>query len=316
MTRKTWVWALFAVLLLCSASWCSDTLSCRIFGFALDQGTSAGAKFVAPNKPILNRIGNAALEDPRREILIITWADANRYKTNHDSHNQGISGSRGGPFVDYFVDTLGVHPRQIKVLVRDAKTRGDGFRGVEIQLLEPLGPPSKTDTVRFETTTIVRNEPPMHFSSFFSLVELGIGASTHTYGDAIPVISGRIGNQTISFMAIYGNSLATRNHVYAKEQLDVRSTLIAGYVRYAPPWDAPIDFLGGWERLEERSDLRGRYVKKSEGPSLGLLWHPSSWIGVSGLWTPAEEDIFGMNRVYWEAERFRLQVTITKIWEK
>jgi hypothetical protein len=292
--------------------------------FELAKGMGSDASFIQANMPILRQIASRLKENRLLFAECTAWADATRFSLFHDQKNAATTLSRYNLIVGILEDSLGVDSRQIlPVKTREAGAKGGQHRKVEIRLTEnPLYvTQGQLDSLRNEIRSALASfaRPVAAFeqrTEFFSLAEIGIGVSSHVYGHVIPIVTGRIGNHTVSFEAQFGNSVFTGSKRYALQTLDVRYTLVAGYVRYHPGWNQTIDLIAGWEELQERSTAYGRYVNKSAGPSLGASYDFARFLRCTVLWTPAEEDRFGSGQVTWHADRFRIAFTIFKQWEK
>jgi len=290
--------------------------------FELAKGMGSDASFIQANMPILRQIASR-LKDNRFLFAECTaWADATRFSSFHDQKNAATTVSRYNVIVGVLVDSLGVDYRQIlPIKTRESSLKGGQYRKVEIRLTENPNyvTQGQLDSLRRELREELKNQQPVSITevenNFFSLAELGIGVSSHAYGHVIPIVTGRVGNRTISFEAQLGNSVFTESKTYALQALDVRYTLVAGYVRYHPRWNYPIDLIAGWEELQERSTAYGRFTMKSSEPVLGVSFDLAPF-RCTALWTPAEEDRFGCNQVSWHADRFRIAITLFKQWEK
>jgi len=290
--------------------------------FALAKGMSDG-QFVKTNMTVLTFVAKQLNANPKLRAEITAWADATRFALHHDQLNAATATSRYNVVVGILVDSLGVDPQQLEaVRPRESSLKGGQYRKVEIRIYEPTAytTQSALDSLGRELRAEIGNQQQSEVTNisafFFSLAEIKIGVSSHVYGNIVPVIAGRLGNQTLSFEATFGNSIFTKEKTFADEQLDVNYTLVSGNARYHPSWDYPIDFVAGWQRLQERSTTYGRYTKKSSGPLFGAVWYPFTHVAFSGMWTPAEEDTFGFDRVSWDYSRFQVAITISKLWEK
>jgi len=289
--------------------------------FALAKGMS-DSQFVKANMMVLSFVAKQLNANPKLHAEITAWADATQFTLHHDQLNAATATSRYNVVVGILVDSLGVDPQQLEAMrPRESSLKGGQYRKVEIRIHEP--PVYVTqwalDSLGQELRAEIRNQQRSNITNvsnfFFSIAEIKIGISSHVYGNIIPVIVGRLGNQTLSFEATFGNSIFTKEKTFAKERLHVSYTLVSGNARYRP-WNHPIDLIAGWQRLQERSTAYGRYTRKSSGPILGITWYPFTHVSFLGMWTPAEEDTFGVNRVAWHYNRFQVAVIVSKLWEK
>jgi len=241
-------------------------------------------------------------------------ADDNRYRTCHDSRNMGLSGKRLKSYVKYLI-SRGL-PEE-RILSREHNVHPDtgcDYRATGASAVAM--PQPVVDTVHIvtehhhhhhhhDTTTIIKK---FFLTEFLSHPRLALGY-TSTFFNSVPTISGRLGNNDITFRYTFGHSLA-KDDFYDHFECEIHPTHTIYHGVHAminlKTWqgtqqytcsetctkhskagykDRPIskivtkmdtvdvfslNLVAGGSRTEDRSTKVGRYARKYRAIELGL----------------------------------------------
>ena len=273
------------LLLLLFNTHTASALEARISGFPPGVGTSiSNDEFVVQAGMTLVHMSEILSKDSLARVQITAWADGIKFSNRHDPLNAATALSRYDATVKFLAE-LGIPAEKIlPPITRETDSTGPQFRRVDIKLVWPSRPGlTESDVMRMipkpRVDTMVQIGHT-ETNNFFSLAELAGGLTITPFGKPTFALRGRVGNPTVSFDAELGLSIATDSWQIGNSPYDVRYRLIAGHASYAPFDSTHLEFVFGWERNEAVVNDFGRFVKKREGPVVGLGWYYQDWINI------------------------------------
>ena len=124
-------------------------------------------------------------------------------------------------------------------------------------------------------------------------LQLGAGYSSSPFG-GMPIISGAITWKRFIFVeGIFGHTIWNDSFKFNDYDLDTRLRMAGGLASVYPLSDVPVGLVGGWIRIEEISQRYYEYVKKSEGPVIGIRITPIEYLSITALQNTAKHNIAG-----------------------
>jgi hypothetical protein len=91
----------------------------------------------------------------------------------------------------------------------------------------------------------------------------------------------------------------------------VNYRLISCYLAFRPILYGKLELLAGWQRTEEYAKTYGTFVRKNEGPEVGLRYTPVRHLALQVVYSPGELSSFGNDRVSWRNDRVRASIVLS-----
>lgn len=326
----------FSLIVVCCIVLLASSLTAQevvIPDFPLGVSNSASHAFFEPYMADLKALVDTLNKYPEAQAVVTGGADGNKYHTNHDAMNPGLSLGRAHMLRNLLIFELGVDSTRIAIRTKDVAMKGGQYRFASLKIIkEPpmaIPPPSyaladdladlqgkiaaleaelaKEPAVVVEYDTV--QAEPSDWSVF-----LGAGVTTSPYG-GIPMVNGALCyKHRVYVEMVIGHSFWDDDFKWVTTDtilnLDTKRRMTGAYLVVYPKDSLPVGVVGGWIRVEEMSQYYYEYVRLSEGVALGLQARPWDFLSVTGLWNPAKRRTSPTEASEWKADQFMLNAAL------
>ena len=292
----------------------------EVTGFPLGQGTSVQASFWNDFQADFERVANLA-KDPTVRVRIQPMVDLTEYENRKldDPLESALLWSRFFA-VTFQLEHKGVGKSQAEFVLPDsAKGRGPQYRKATVtvvrvssyvtqtQLDSTLAAQPKVAPVTIERPITQCQGRPANTYALW----IGLGATYNAFDKVVPILQGQVGNRRLRFGLDVSHSLYTVDRTYGNERLDVNYRLVSCYLAFRPILYGTLELLAGWQRTEEYAKTYGKFVRKNEGPEVGLRYAPVRHLAINVVYAPGEVATFGQDQVHWDRNQVRVSVVFS-----
>ncbi len=303
-----------AILLFAPLILQATTLDSVKVTFGRNEGMAALDRIIKENGADINRMVRHQIKDASLFISTESNADGVRYRTDHIKKNVVMGDERdvtGGTVLKHFGADMG---RVFGVVTNMEADTGSANRYIIFRLVT-VGPPEHkcpgasssppmTSAPHIERTTTI------YTTQFLSLVQVGAGVAYLPTERFVPMVQGQWGNERVRIFGEAGHSLYHQDRTFSGEKLDVTYRYVMGGIAWRAIRYSQFDLIAAWQRSEVYSTYYGKYARKLEGPAFGIRLEVNEHLAVTGLWTPAEEQLRGRDKVEHDNGRFYLGLNV------
>jgi len=258
--------------------------------FPIGVGQDVGPEFFTPYHVELQAVADTLAKYPLARAVIVGGADGNRYQTDNDAKNPGLSLGRAHALRNVLVDEFAVDSSQLLIQSVDVVHEGGRFRFASVRIAwELYRMDARLDTVANRPAE-VPVAAPLDLSQYLADhlgLRLSVGASSTPFG-GVPMLAAAVTWKKVLFVeASFGHTFWNRSFAFEGADLDTWRRMSAARVTVYPWEDTPIGLVGGWMRAEEISQQYYKYVRLSEGPFVGAEVTPFEHLGLMAAYNPA-----------------------------
>ena len=275
----------------------------EITGFPQAKGIGAGKEFFKPYYPKLEEIAGLLKTDASTRLLVIGQSDGLFFKNKkyNDGLNAGVEISRIDAVVSFLKNEFQVNTSQITIQTRHVTEKGAEHRKVILKIVRSPGTekltrlPEGVYIPEFQEKRLIGAPPSRRPSSNESIgldnefigLDLGLGMTSAPLG-VLPTLTASIDWQKkIYIEAKIGASVfEEEKSITGGHEITTRDRLVAAYLVFFPTKDFPLGFIGGWQMNDEVLTNSNRYVRRLEGPIIGIRADIKRRISLDGLWNP------------------------------
>jgi len=284
-----------------------------ITDFPLGVGGDVGDDFFAPYHSELSAVADTLAKYPLARAVIVGGADGNRYTTDNDAKNPGLSLGRAHALRNLLVNEFRIDSTQLLIQSVDVADQGGRFRFASVRIVwELMQMDARLDTLSSKPVQVQESSPrdmTQYLADHLGL-RFSAGAASTPFG-GLPMVAAAVTWKKIVFVeAAFGHTFWNRSFIFERTDLDTWRRMSAARVTIYPWDDTPVGLVGGWMRAEEISQTYYKYVQLSEGPFVGAEVTPWEHLGIMAAYNPARHRIAGQEFSNAKNGQFLISLTL------